>query len=122
MRAVRRYLFALMEKYFPKKAAKLMQQYQQQQTAPEAKVKPLANAQVVLELPNPNPSSRTLVNDRGTFKAYKGRGEIIIENSTASSADIFINGEKINISQPLIANKRYEYSLSKRTPQWHKYF
>ena len=108
-------LFALMEKYFPKKAAKLMQQYQQQQTAPEAKVKPLANAQVVLELPNPNPSSRTLVNDRGTFKAYKGRGEIIIENSTASSADIFINGEKINIAQPLIANKRYEYSLSKRT-------
>ncbi|MFU2509641.1 penicillin binding protein PBP4B [Pseudoalteromonas sp. ASV78] len=108
-------LFALMEKYFPKKAAKLMQQYQQQQTAPEQVVEPLANAQVVLHIPNPNPSSRSLVNDRGTFKAYKGRGQIIIENNTASSADIFINGEKINIAQPFTANKVYEYSLSKRT-------
>ena len=108
-------LFALMEKYFPKKAAKLMQQYQQQQAAPEPTVKPLANAQVVMQIPNPNPSSRSLVNDRATFKAYKGRGQIIIENHTASSADIFINGEKINIARPLTANKVYEYSLSKRT-------
>ena len=108
-------LFALMEKYFPKKAAKLMLQYQQQQLAPEPIIKPLANAQVVLQVPNPNPSSRALVNDRGTFKAYKGRGEIIIENNTATSADIFINGEKINIAQPLMANNSYKYSLSKRT-------
>ena len=108
-------LFALMEKYFPKKAAKLMLQYQQQQLAPEPIIKPLANAQVVLQVPNPNPSSRALVNDRGTFKAYKGRGEIIIENNTVTSADIFINGEKINIAQPLMANNSYKYSLSKRT-------
>ncbi|MFK3861657.1 penicillin binding protein PBP4B [Pseudoalteromonas rhizosphaerae] len=108
-------LFALMQKYFPKKAAKLMLQYQQQQLAPEPIIKPLANAQVVLQVPNPNPSSRALVNDRGTFKAYKGRGEIIIENNTVTSADIFINGEKINIAQPLMANKSYKYSLSKRT-------
>jgi len=108
-------LFALMQKYFPKKAAKLMLQYQQQQLAPEPIIKPLANAQVVLQVPNPNPSSRALVNDRGTFKAYKGRGEIIIENNTATSADIFINGEKINIAQPLMANNSYKYSLSKRT-------
>ncbi|MGB6140065.1 MAG: penicillin binding protein PBP4B [Pseudoalteromonas rhizosphaerae] len=108
-------LFALMQKYFPKKAAKLMLQYQQQQLAPEPIIKPLANAQVVLQVPNPNPSSRALVNDRGTFKAYKGRGEIIIENNTVTSADIFINGEKINIAQPLMANNSYKYSLSKRT-------
>ena len=108
-------LFALMEKYFPKKAAKLMLQYKQQQLAPEPIIKPLANAQVVLQVPNPNPSSRALVNDRGTFKAYKGRGEIIIENNTVTSADIFINGEKINIAQPLMANNSYKYSLSKRT-------
>ncbi|MEI8605969.1 penicillin binding protein PBP4B [Pseudoalteromonas sp. B160] len=92
-----------------------MLQYQQQQLAPEPIIKPLANAQVVLQVPNPNPSSRALVNDRGTFKAYKGRGEIIIENNTVTSADIFINGEKINIAQPLMANNSYKYSLSKRT-------
>lgn len=108
-------LFALMEKYFPKKAAKLMAEYQQQQQAPEPVVKPLGNAQVAVQVPTANPSSRKLVNDRGTFKAYKGRGEIIIENNNATSADIFINGEKINIAQPLTAQKIYQYSLKKRT-------
>ena len=108
-------LFALMEKYFPKKAAKLIAEYQQQQQAPEPVVKPLANAQVVVQVPNVNPSSRKLVNDRGIFKAYKGRGQIIIENDNATSADIFINGEKINIAKPLTAQKIYQYSLKKRT-------
>lgn len=108
-------LFALMEKYFPKKAAKLMADYQQQQQAPEPVVEPLANAQVVVKVPTANPSSRKLVNDRGTFKAYKGRGKIIIENNNATSGEIFINGEKINIAKPLKAKKIYQYSLKKRT-------
>ncbi|MGO2479014.1 MAG: penicillin binding protein PBP4B [Pseudoalteromonas sp.] len=108
-------LFALMEKYFPKKAAKLMAEYEQQQLIPEPIIEPLANAQVVAKVPTAHPSSRKLVNGRGTFKAYKGRGQIIIENNNASSADIFINGEKINIAKPLTAQKIYQYSLKKRT-------
>ncbi|MCQ8877446.1 penicillin binding protein PBP4B [Pseudoalteromonas shioyasakiensis] len=108
-------LFALMEKYFPKKAAKLMAQYQQEQTEDVAKPKILNNAQVVAKIPDSNPSSRLLVNNRGTFKAYKGRGELIIENNNATSADIYINGEKINIAKPLAPQKQYKYSLYKRT-------
>ena len=33
----------------------------------------LPNAQVVVTFPEVNPSSRFYVNNRGTFKAYKGR-------------------------------------------------
>lgn len=108
-------LFALIEKYFPKKAAKLIVQYQQEQTSESPKASVLNSAQVVARIPDNNPSSRVLVNDRGTFKAYKGRGKLVIENNNASSADIYINGEKINIANPLVANQQYKYSLAKRT-------
>ncbi|WP_065978426.1 penicillin binding protein PBP4B [Pseudoalteromonas lipolytica] len=106
-------LFALLEKYFPKKCERLFKEYQQLATEPETTV--LANAQVVVRIPSLDPSSRELVNNRGTFQAYKGRGEIIIENHDARSADIYINGEKINIASPLTAEKVYQYSLAKRT-------
>ncbi|MEM7390583.1 MAG: N-acetylmuramoyl-L-alanine amidase, partial [Pseudomonadota bacterium] len=108
-------LFALLDKYFPKKLERLFKEYQQQQQAVEPAPKTLANAQVIARIPALDPSSRALVNDRGTFTAYKGRGEIIIENQDATSADIFINGEKINIASPLTAEKIYQYSLAKRT-------
>ena len=108
-------LFALLDKYFPKKLERLFQEYQQQQQAVEPEPKTLSNAQVIARIPALDPSSRALVNDRGTFTAYKGRGEIIIENQDATSADIFINGEKINIASPLTAEKIYQYSLAKRT-------
>ena len=108
-------LFALLEKYFPKKCERLFKEYQQQQLATEPETTVLANAQVVVRIPSLDPSSRELVNNRGTFQAYKGRGEIIIENHDARSADIYINGEKINIASPLTAEKVYQYSLAKRT-------
>ncbi|WP_405128099.1 penicillin binding protein PBP4B [Pseudoalteromonas sp. PB2-1] len=108
-------LFALLEKYFPKKLERLFTEYQQQQQAVEPEPKTLANAQVIARIPALDPSSRALVNDRGTFTAFKGRGEIIIENHDAISADIYINGEKINIASPLTAEQTYQYSLYKRT-------
>lgn len=108
-------LFALLEKYFPKKCERLFKEYQQQQLATEPETTVLANAQVVVRIPSLDPSSRELVNNRGTFQAYKGRGEIIIENHDARSADIYINGEKINIASPLTTEKVYQYSLAKRT-------
>ena len=108
-------LFALLEKYFPEKVAPLMQQYHQAQKRSTKPIKPLANAQVIARVPAVNPSSRALVNDRGTFKAYRGYGELIIENDDAISADIYINGEKINIANPLNHQQLYRYSLAKRT-------
>ena len=47
----------------------------------------LPNAQVVASFPEPNPSSRFYVNNRGTFKAYKGRGQYsqeLLQKSTAT--------------------------------------
>ncbi|ASM48928.1 hypothetical protein PESP_a0710 [Pseudoalteromonas espejiana DSM 9414] len=75
----------------------------------------LPNAQVVVTFPEANPSSREYVNNRGTFKAYKGRGQLLIQNKNAISADIFINNQKLNITSQLAANTLYEYSLARRT-------
>ncbi|GAA68085.1 penicillin binding protein PBP4B [Pseudoalteromonas sp. BSi20429] len=74
----------------------------------------LPNAQVVVTFPEVNPSSRFYVNNRGTFKAYKGRGQLLIQNHDAQSADIYINNQKLDVSQ-LSANTLYNYSLAKNT-------
>ncbi|MBH0002701.1 penicillin binding protein PBP4B [Pseudoalteromonas sp. SWYJZ12] len=74
----------------------------------------LPNAQVVVTFPEVNPSSRFYVNNRGTFKAYKGRGQLLIQNHNAQSADIYINNQKLDVSQ-LSANTLYNYSLAKNT-------
>ena len=81
----------------------------------QSKLVTLPNAQVVVTFPEANPSSREYVNNRGTFKAYKGRGQLLIQNKNAISADIFINNQKLNISSQLAANTLYEYSLARRT-------
>ena len=74
----------------------------------------LPNAQVVVTFPEVNPSSRFYVNNRGTFKAYKGRGQLLIQNHNAQSADIYINNKKLDVNQ-LSANTLYNYSLAKNT-------
>jgi len=74
----------------------------------------LPNAQVVVTFPEENPSSRFYVNNRGTFKAYKGRGQLLIQNHNAQSADIYINNQKLDVNQ-LSVNTLYNYSLAKNT-------
>jgi len=74
----------------------------------------LPNAQVVVTFPEVNPSSRFYVNNRGTFKAYKGRGQLLIQNRNAQSADIYINNQKLDVNQ-LSSNTLYNYSLVKNT-------
>ena len=71
--------------------------------------------QIDQEFPQKNRSNRQLVNDRAVFKGYKGRGDIIIDSQGTISADIYINGEKLNIAEPLQADTRYHYHLKKRT-------
>ncbi len=65
--------------------------------------------------PQKDRSDRELVNDRGVFKSYQGRGDIIIDNQNAESADIYINGEKLSIAEPLQAYNSYQYGLKRRT-------
>ncbi|MEI8650243.1 hypothetical protein P4S73_24055 [Paraglaciecola sp. Hal342] len=60
-------------------------------------------------------STRQLVNDRKRFKAYQGRGQIQLTSQGAAQADIYVNGQKLNITQPFEADKHYQYSLKRRT-------
>ena len=109
-------LFALLEKYMTEKVETLLARYQKELTATASnRVLINKNGQIDATFPQQNRSSRELVNDRGIFKSYQGRGKIIIDNSDATSADIYINGEKLNIAQPLQAYNSYQYSLKKRT-------
>ncbi len=108
-------LFALLDKYFPEKKARLLARYQQELMPVNEQVWKVPQGQIDQFFPDLEPSSRELVNDRALFKSYQGRGEIIINNQDAVSADIYVNGEKLNIAQPLQAQHRYQYSLNRRT-------
>ncbi|MDU4962472.1 MAG: penicillin binding protein PBP4B [Sporomusaceae bacterium] len=46
--------------------------------------------------PEPEATSRLLARSRTTFKAYQNRGSLMIRNAGASSADIFINGRRLD--------------------------
>ena len=109
-------LFALLDRYFPKKAAALMERYHSS-TLTKPKLVSIQHGQVDQWFPETEEqrSSREWVNDKLPFKAYQGKGTLIIDNETATSADIYVNGEKLNITQPFDAYQQYRYSLSRRT-------
>ncbi|WP_413400752.1 penicillin binding protein PBP4B [Pseudoalteromonas sp. KJ71-7] len=77
-------------------------------------IQSLANAQVIATFPEPNPSSREYVNNRGTFKAYKGRGQLLLQNESALSADIYINNKKLALDT-LQKNTEYAFNLRQYT-------
>jgi len=109
-------LFALLEKYFPLKADKLNLRYQRELTPTETPlIASTKKGQVDSVFPQQNRSTRALVNDRTIFKSYRKRGQIIIDNNNASAANIYVNGQKLNIAEPLLPYHRYQYSLKKRT-------
>ena len=80
-----------------------------------SQVQPLANAQVIATFPEQNPSNREYVNNRGTFKAYQGRGQLLLQNKNALSADIYINNKKLSVNEPLLANTEYNFNLGRYT-------
>lgn len=108
-------LYALIEKYMPGQLSGLMADYDAENVPVKALENPVRHGQIDRVFPFTERSSRTLVNDRTTFKGYEGRGELIIDNVNASSADIYINGRKLTIDQDLQSYQRYQYSLQKRT-------
>jgi serine-type D-Ala-D-Ala carboxypeptidase len=107
-------LFALIDKYFPQKIAALMQRYAAEQL-PQPSAAALPYYQVNMTFPAIERSTRSLVNDRATFRSYANTGQIIIENGNAQQADIYVNGQKLDIAHPLQPYQRYEYSLARRT-------
>ncbi|WP_206483023.1 penicillin binding protein PBP4B [Thalassotalea sp. G2M2-11] len=108
-------IFALLKKYFPERFSRLMQRYQQELTPEPTPELAFKRGQVDQTFPAVKRNKRALVNDRTTFKSHQGRGEIIIENIDALSADIFVNGQRLNIAAELKANTAYQYSLARRT-------
>jgi len=116
-------LFALLDKYMPKVSEKLLERYQSELIPlvilPILTVK---KGQIDQEFPQKSRSDRELVNDRAVFKSYQGRGDIIIDNQDAVSAELYVNGEKLNIAEPLQAYNSYHYSLKKRTQNGNNTF
>ena len=110
-------LFALLEKYFPGQNSKLLTRYEAEKSAAPAPPRVLRTGQIEQSYPQDDPSTRQWVNDRGLFKSYKGEGQIIIDNIDAKTADLFVNGQKLNIKTQLQAYQRYVYSLSRRTKE-----
>ena len=109
-------LFALLDKYMPERAKNLLVRYEDELVSIKTTHTILSKkGQIDQAFPQQNRSTRELVNDRGIFKSYQNRGELIIDNQDAISADIFINGQKLKILEPLQAYNSYQYFLNKRT-------
>lgn len=58
-------------------------------------------SQVSMKFPEDDLTTRVFARNRRVFKGYKGRGSIIVENHGASSAELYVNGKKVNISKAL---------------------
>lgn len=59
------------------------------------------DSQVNPKFPEDNPTSRIYAQGRRVFKAYAGRGNIIVENHGATSAEVYVNGKLIDINEAL---------------------
>lgn len=134
-------IFALIEKYFPKRTADLMARYDRESitranndadTANKMLLQKrgllaelghdatllndvLLNGQVSTVFPLQRSSTRQQINNRTRFDAYAGSGSIHIQSLGANSADIYINEQKLNIGQAFDNNQAAQYSLAKRT-------
>ncbi|WP_371193711.1 penicillin binding protein PBP4B [Glaciecola sp. SC05] len=127
-------LFALLEKYFPDAIEQLMQRYETESLASSAImpltkndsllsqlaskglfVDELLQGQVNSIFPLQRSDKREKVNNRARFRAYAGSGSIHVQSLGAESADIYVNEQKLNITQPFALDEHYEYSLAKRT-------
>ncbi|MFT5541147.1 MAG: N-acetyl-anhydromuramyl-L-alanine amidase AmpD [Arenicella sp.] len=93
-------LFALLEKYFPNKFEQLINIYESEVLAAQIEkeiVKNIIDSQISRVFNEIKSPFSIKTKNRAQFKAYKGQGEIIIETSDATSADISINGQKLNL-------------------------
>ena len=107
-------IMALLEKYFPNKAEKILAAYELENI--ENMRAPLFSPQSG-QIDQPFYSSSTLdsANNRARFYAYAGQGQLNILSNKDTKADIFINGQQLNLADVFTQNVHYQYSLSKRT-------
>lgn len=129
-------VMALLNRYFPEKAATLFAQYQANSPlkpdpqidnssalATQADSNSLKSVQTqwqteqqIAEIfPHSQRSQREWVNDREQFYGLEAQGNIRITTQDATHARIQINGQTLNIAQPFTADYVYQYDLHKRT-------
>lgn len=58
-------------------------------------------SQIDSKFPENNPTTRVFAQSRRVFKAYQGRGTIIVENHGATKAEVYINGKSVPITRVL---------------------
>lgn len=126
-------IFALLEKYFPDAMPNLIKRYQRetearnvlQTHAMDSLGSQLASMGVYIDeylqgqisaiFPLQRSETRESINNRAHFQAYSGTGSLHIQSLGAQSADVYVNEQKLNITQPFKLDEMYEYSLAKRT-------
>ncbi|MGL5380153.1 penicillin binding protein PBP4B, partial [Clostridium sp.] len=69
------------------------------------KVEKREATQVNPKFPEDDLTSRVYARNRRSFEGYKGKGEIILENNGATSAEVYVNGKAIDISKALKSGK-----------------
>ncbi|MGB3724655.1 MAG: penicillin binding protein PBP4B [Glaciecola sp.] len=105
-------LFALLEKYFSKQAEQLIAQYHQsQQELPEHTRQGHQLAFTFV----PQVANNLYQNQRVKFVGKANSGNIIINAQHIRHADIFINEQKLNLSERWDQQKSVVYSIAKRT-------
>ncbi len=123
-------ILALLNKYKPQQAERLLAQYQvnidTQSSSAFDQLGPLntlqqrqktwqAKQQSVVIFPQQQRSKRALVNDRTAFKTLAGQSNIFLYTEDATHATVQVNGQTLNIAQPFQPFYEYQYALTKRT-------
>ncbi|MGQ8366999.1 penicillin binding protein PBP4B [Glaciecola sp. 1036] len=106
-------IFSLIEKYFPNKLTSLMERYEEEVVSPPTPIE-IQAGQLDLLFPLQYSKTRPLMDNKADFFAYKGKGEMRIQATQDTTADIYINGEKLNLTLPF-SSQMQSYNLGKRT-------
>ena len=102
-------IFALLDKYFPNKLTPLLDQYELENSAIAESTKQRFG-QIDRSFSGGNQSDA----NEASFIAYEQSGMFRVRSVKPVNADIYINDQKLSISQPL-TNDYKSYSLAKRT-------
>ena len=105
-------LFALLEKYFANQAEQLMLEYQDELMQSDS-INTLAFNQLSMQFNNN--ATDIFENKRAAFIAIAGSGVMRLNSKNVSHADIFINGQKLNIDDNWPDGQIKQYSIAKRT-------
>lgn len=104
-------VFALLKKYFASQATTLYEEYEEEQNTPQQPV--VANNQLNMQFSvGPN---NTYTHNRMQFIGQANSGSMLIQSEGVRSADVYINGQKLNLGSQWDEQQAKVYSIAKRT-------